>query len=192
MRELIARISPNVWRFVMSLAFLLLAYAVVASIHTSVRQRDEALAALQQQEKVAAAERAKASTERQTILTSQRDIQRKYSALVAWLDTQGIPVPPEVLSGAFGNDDDDDDSDDGGGDDATARSGGPSKSGTVTNPPTNSGADSNSDSGGSGSGNGGGNSDGPGGSSGGGASSEKSHGQNAGGKSDEHSQSKNK
>lgn len=88
------------WRFLVALAFLLLvAFVLVGGYQASVRKDDRIAQLIDQgaKDRAAATARAEqASRERDELLETAQDLERRLAALLAFLAAQGLQVPPAV------------------------------------------------------------------------------------------------
>jgi hypothetical protein len=100
------------WRFVASLAVLVLFVAVIRSGLAAGEERDRAFALYESEHRDAIADRAASAHERAALLKGQQDVQAKLDRLIAYMRSQGYSIPDYVLSS-----EDDDSSSSGGGND---------------------------------------------------------------------------
>lgn len=105
MRERTIRVIRFIdWRFILVMTLMIMAMTVYYLVSTSARQRDEAIELLAHKDEISAIERQEAATERQVILRQLEELQTKYDTsvrinreFVAWLRSQGYPVPDRLI-----------------------------------------------------------------------------------------------
>lgn len=87
------------WKFLLALAFLILSGQVGFSSYATTRDNHDLIATVQQGQRLAKADRAKASKERQMLLDTQEQLKDNYTQLLSYLDAAGVVVPDTLTNG---------------------------------------------------------------------------------------------